>query len=120
MLDMTRFRIIAPQKFAARGKVIKQRSRLNQRTGRFARGLHGFNFAAVNYDFSPFEAFMRAGSHSKSTNARDTRYRFSAKTQGMNPRKIESIPNFARSMSLQAEHCIVAIHADAVVHDANK
>ena len=56
----------------------------------------------------------------ESGDARDARHRLSTKSHGAYIRQVRSRPDFARRMPFQAQQCVLAVHARAVVFDPNQ
>src|SRR5438093_1570125 len=115
MFDVTAFSVFRAKKFSARGHVIKKRAHLDLSSWRLDAIAHDIDLTTVDNDLGSSECARLSGSQTKSRHTRDTRQCFAAKSQCRHCLQIDSRPNLARSMSLQRQQRVIAIHAAAVI-----
>ena len=122
VMNVRALRLLAAQKFSARGQIVKQLPHLHRRARRTARGLHLENFSAVNHNLRAvrrgrvaFERRQREPAH-----ARDARQRLAAKTHRRDRLQILRALQLARRVPFETEQRVIAAHPHAVIRHANQ
>ena len=120
MFDVAAFCVLRTKKFSARGKVIKKRTNLDLRSRCFTAVARDVDLAAINDNFGPGDGARFARGQAKSRHTGDAWQSFAAKSECCHGLKISSRPNLARRMPLQRKQRVIAVHAAAVIYDANE
>src|SRR5262249_469952 len=103
MLYVTAFGTFRTKKFPARGQVIKKRTHLDLRSGRFTTIAHNAKLAAINDNFGSCYRVSLARSQAKPRDAGDAWQRSAAKSQRVHRLKVGSQPDLAGGMPLQGK-----------------
>src|SRR2546429_3332782 len=120
MLGVGVFCFLETKKFSARGKVIKKRTNLDCRSRCSTAVARDVDLAAINDNFGPGDGARFARGQAKSRHTGDAWQSFAAKSECCHGLKISSRPNLARRMPLQRKQRVIAVHAAAVIYDANE
>src|SRR5439155_22882769 len=99
---------------------IKKRTNLDLRSRCFTAVARDVDLAAINDNFGPGDGARFARGQAKSRHTGDAWQSFAAKSECCHGLKISSRPNLARRMPLQRKQRVIAVHAAAVIYDANE
>ena len=119
MLDVTGLGVFAAEKFPASRQIVEQGTHFDLRARRFAGGSDRIDLAPMDDYLRPFQSFVKPGGHPETGNARDTRKRFTAETEGVNLRQIMAGLDFTGGMPFKTEQRVIPIHTHSVVNHAD-
>ncbi len=121
MVDVGILGFLGAQKFSPRGQVEKQLPHFHASARRTARRLHGDDFSAVDDDLRGVGVRVAlAGGQGQAADAGDARQGLAAKAHRGDGAEVFGALNFAGGVAFQAEERVVAVHAGAVVGDADE
>jgi hypothetical protein len=119
VLDVTGLGVFTAKEFPASRQIVEKGTYFDLRARRFAGGSDRINLAPMDDNLRPFQSFVKPGGHPKTGHARDTWERFTAETEGVNPRQIVAGLDFTGGMPLKTEQRVIPIHPHSVVNHAD-
>src|ERR1035437_10125144 len=116
------FRFFRAQKLASRRQIEEELAHLNGCTGCAAGGLDLEYLSAADEHLRALQGIAVAltRGEGETADARNARQGFTAEAHSGDGREVFSPPDLARGMSLQAEQCVIAAHAESIIHNANQ
>jgi len=120
MTDMRVFRLRGTEKLAACGHIEKEIPDGDVGSAGRARIAHLLDFAAKNQDFRPYGGVGAVGCERELGNGCDGGKGFPSESHGGDGVEILELTKLAGGMTLNAQQCVVAIHASPIVQNPDQ
>ncbi len=119
VLDVAGLGGLCAEEFAAGGEVVEEGAGLDLGAGGVAAIADVVDFAAIDGEVCAGEGAVLASGEAEAGDAGDAGECLAAKAEGGDGGEVEAGANFAGGVALEAEEGVVAVHAGAIVNDAD-